>query len=114
MSSKTNVTVVLFLVFTASCLSTSPRGMPSTPFADTRGVFSLSDPNKVTDPKILSNPAVDGIALRTTFNKVEPKKGIFNWTFIDQEIANARANHKKLSLSVEAGYNTPQWVYDEM
>jgi hypothetical protein len=58
-----------------------------------------------------SNPYVDGIALRFEWSVLEPAEGQFAWTALDSEIQSAASHGKKVSLSVVAGYGTPDWVY---
>jgi hypothetical protein len=78
---------------------------------------SLGDPihNWSTDPA-LTNPYVQGIALRTHWDRVEPHEHAnpndFYWDFLDQGVALAAAHGKKVSIYVGAGVTTPQWVFD--
>src|SRR5262249_9574780 len=64
----------------------------------------------------LTNPYVQGIALRTQWNRVEPHEHVdandFYWNYLDQGVALAAQHGKKVSISVQAGVETPQWVYD--
>ncbi len=78
---------------------------------------AVGDPihNWLTDPA-LTNPLVQGIALRTQWGRVEPHEHAnandFYWDFLDQGVALAAAHGKKVSILVTAGVTTPQWVYD--
>src|SRR5262249_21147969 len=71
--------------------------------------------NWARDPAV-TNPYVQGIAMRTHWNRVEPHEhtspGDFYWDYLDQGMALAAARGKKVSIIVQAGVETPQWVYD--
>jgi hypothetical protein len=89
-----------------------PRVVPSgTTWLSTNGVYDLVRPNAAIAAEALTNPNVDGVSLRTYWNSVETADGVYNWGYLDQQIAAAGAAGKKISLSVKAGVNTPSWVY---
>ena len=76
------------------------------------GVYDL--PNLGTiQSSILSNPNIDGVAIRIGWNKLEPTDGTFNWTAVDSMITQASSHGKKASISVLAGSSSPQWLYSE-
>src|SRR5947208_2614338 len=64
----------------------------------------------------LTNPYVQGIALRTHWDRVEPHEHAnaddFYWDYLDQGVAFAAAHGKKVSISVTAGVTCPQWLFD--
>ena len=87
------------------------------------GIMYLTNSDAVGDPihdwsndPALTNPFAQGIALRTQWGRVEPHEHAdandFYWDFLDQGVALAAANGKKVSILVTAGVTTPQWVYD--
>jgi hypothetical protein len=87
--------------------------------ASTTGIFCLFEGDRVDRPvrnlagrPCWTSPNVDGIALRTFWDKVEPENGKFDWSHFDQGVALARQHHKRLALSVAAGVHTPAWVYE--
>src|SRR5437667_688910 len=63
-----------------------------------------------------TNPYVQGIALRTHWDRVEPHEHAnaddFYWNYLDQGVAFAAAHGKKVSISVTAGVTCPQWLFD--
>lgn len=75
------------------------------------GIYALADQDAPISSAILDNSNVDGLALRFSWNQLEPRDGVFNWSPVDVQIASARAHHKKVSLGVTAGARTPAWVY---
>src|SRR5262245_28506112 len=83
------------------------------------GIFYLENADALGQPPYnwdtdqgLTNPYVQGIALRTHWNRVEPHEHAnaddFYWDYLDQGVARAAANGKKVSISVQAGVETPQ------
>lgn len=76
-----------------------------------RGVFSLGNPDKPVPEAVFTNPRVDGVALRVNWKTTEPARGAYNWNYLDKHVAAAAAAGKTVSLSVQAGSVTPDWVY---
>ncbi|MEO8440593.1 MAG: beta-galactosidase [Spartobacteria bacterium] len=58
-----------------------------------------------------SNPHVDGILLRTHWNRIQPSPDEIDWSFFDEGVALAAQHQKKVGLLVTAGVTTPLWVY---
>jgi hypothetical protein len=78
------------------------------------GVYALTPLNPSTSQiphAVLTNPAVDGIALRVGWSVLEPNANAFQWGEIDNVIALATSYGKTVSISVEAGIESPAWVY---
>jgi hypothetical protein len=63
--------------------------------------------------KALSSPLVDGGFVRTSWNRSEPQKDQFDWSYLDAQIATLTAGHKKISIAVDAGQRAPDWLYVE-
>ena len=79
-----------------------------------RGVFSLEKAGVPTDPRVLADPAVDGISIRERWRDLEKSKGAYDWSFLDAEIARAeKAGKAVLVRIVSEGLSTPEWVYNE-
>lgn len=75
-----------------------------------RGVFSLSPSGAACRESILSNPDVDGISIRQDWKDLEPTEGVFNWTFLDSEVARIKVAGKAILLRINTQANKPAWV----
>lgn len=94
----------LFLVLTAGlCWSSVMAEVP-------RGVFCLLPAGRACSPAALSNPNVDGIAIREDWSALEPSEGNFDFSYLDSEVARAAAAGKKVLLRVLTQANKPAWV----
>jgi hypothetical protein len=76
----------------------------------TRGVFIVTGHNVTIQPATYTNPAVDGIVIRTFWSSVQPASDRFDWSFIDSQVQAASAAGKKVILVVLPGAFTPQWA----
>jgi hypothetical protein len=82
------------------------------------GIFCLLRADSVARPfenlagqPCWTNPNVQGVSLRSHWNKVEPSEGDFDWSFFDEGVRLAIQHHKKIGMLVTAGVTTPDWVY---
>jgi len=87
------------LVFPASGFSQIPRG-----------VFSLPPSDQSAQDGSLTNPDVDGISIRSGWISIEPTEGVFNWSFLDSEVARAAAAGKVVILRIATQAGKPAWV----
>lgn len=78
-----------------------------------QGIYALGDVDKLFTQDVINNPYIDGLAIRATWEAIEPVHGQYDWTFLDAAFEQARASGKKASLSTTAGMRTPDWVYQE-
>jgi len=74
------------------------------------GVFSLSTSDRAANQPVLDNPDVDGISIRAGWATLEPAEGVFDWTFVDSEVARAAAAGKKVLLRIGTQAGKPDWV----
>ena len=113
----------LSAVVTAILLCASNHADAQSQPAPMIGLFYLENSDAAGNPPYnwamdqgIPNPNLQGIALRTQWNRVEPHEHAnandFYWDYLDQGVAAALAVGKKVSISVQAGVETPQWVYD--
>jgi hypothetical protein len=63
--------------------------------------------------RALRNTDVSGVYLRTSWERVEPRPGIFDWSYLDAQIQTAVAEHRKVSVGIDAGQRSPEWLYTE-
>jgi hypothetical protein len=76
-----------------------------------RGVFSLSNADRIANETVLNNPDVDGISIRQGWASLEPAEGVFDWTFLDSEVARAAAAGKWVMLRIGTAQEArPAWV----
>jgi hypothetical protein len=74
-------------------------------------VFNLVGAGGKIDAAALSNPSVDGVSLRQHWIDLEPSDGVFNFAYLDGQIARAMVAGKKVSIRVSMGGDeTPAWV----
>ena len=76
----------------------------------TRGIFIVTAHNVAIQPATYTNPAVNGIVIRTFWSNVQPAPDRFDWSFIDSQVQAASARGKKVILVVLPGAFTPQWA----
>jgi len=78
-----------------------------------RGVFSLVPNDGVAaSDTVLANPDVTGVSIRYGWLGLEPTEGVYNWTFLDSEVARAAAAGKSVLLRIVTQAGKPQWVTD--
>lgn len=101
--------VVLFEAYQLNTLTSesSSTSGPSVP----HGVFDLVGSGGKIDADALTNPSVDGISLRQHWGELEPREGVFNFGYLDGEVARAEKAGKQVSIRVPTGGDEmPAWV----
>lgn len=90
----------------------------SPPKETSSGIFDLLPGDTLRKPvndlagrSCWDNPHVAGVVLRTDWAKVEPSENAYDWTYLDTGVARAQATNKKIAISVQAGINSPEWIY---
>ena len=59
---------------------------------------------------VLASPALAGVHLRDKWSLVEPTRTANSFTWLDGQLARARALNKKATLGIYAGTNSPAWL----
>jgi hypothetical protein len=80
---------------------------------DLKGIYSLPAGNQPVTDEIIRSPFIVGVSLRTTWRKLEPEEGKFQWNYLDESIAVAETANKKIMIRVLSGVHTPEWVYQK-
>ncbi len=75
-----------------------------------QGVFSLSPAGVACRASVLANRNVDGISIRQDWKDLEPSEGVYNWSFLDSEVARAAAAGKSVLLRINSQTGKPSWV----
>jgi hypothetical protein len=101
-----------FLIFFA-VLSLGPlAAAQSKPFPGGIIRFFSTKVSTPEDDPSWNNQNLDGVRLRPIWSDLAPSSGTIDWSSIDA-IFDIAADHGKIvGLSVSAGINTPDWVYD--
>ncbi len=89
-----------------------PPPPPSAP-ASVSKVYALTDPGDSTASldTLAANAAVDGLAWRSAWSRLEPQNGVYEWSSLDAALDVVRARGKKLTLHVGTGSGgTPAWL----
>ncbi|MGH8093217.1 MAG: beta-galactosidase [Chthoniobacterales bacterium] len=97
---------VAFALLFSTMLAWSPSLVAAVP----RGVFSLSPAGSACKEAVLSNPSVDGVSIRQDWKDLEPSEGVFDWSFLDSEVARIGAAGKKVLLRINTQAAKPAWV----
>jgi hypothetical protein len=84
---------------------------PAAVYPPTTGIYAVGYTNGAIPRSILTNPSVDGIDVRTTWDSLEPASSVYDWTYLNRVLQTAAGAGKKVSLSLTAGIHTPAWVY---
>ncbi len=74
------------------------------------GVFSLSASGAPASQVALDNSNVVGISVRQAWADLEPTEGIFDWSYLDSEVARAAAAGKVVMLRIGTQSGKPTWV----
>jgi hypothetical protein len=91
----------------ALLLVVAPAQATEPPF----GVFSLTPAGKPVKAEMLTHPAVAGVSIRQPWPEVQPSEGVYDWSYLDQQVARITAAGKQILLRVVAGgEETPPWV----
>ena len=79
------------------------------------GIFCSCPPTNSRSNSVISGLSslryVDGVLVRVGWADLEPVKGIYNWTLLDNQFALAATANLKVSLAIIFGPSAPSWLY---
>ncbi|MDF1612834.1 T9SS type A sorting domain-containing protein [Stygiobacter electus] len=75
------------------------------------GLYTLGTADKTTPENIVNLPFIDGVVIRTKWETVEKQPGLFDWTYIDSEVNNAKKFGKKSVIQI---LGSPAWIRDSL
>ena len=78
---------------------------------DLPGAISESKRIGNAGPKPWLNANVDGMRIRVGWKEIETADGVYDWSLIDECLANAATSGKVAGISVGAGIGCPAWLY---
>jgi hypothetical protein len=62
----------------------------------------------------IGNPAISGLFLYFDWATLEPTKGQFDFSLLEEAFQIADAKHKTIQLALLPGFSTPRWLLDEL
>jgi hypothetical protein len=80
-------------------------------FADVpRGPFCLGNTGRAINDTALNNPDIIGVSIRYGWMDLEASEGVFDWSFLDSEVARAATAGKQVLLRIGTMAGRPAWV----
>jgi hypothetical protein len=62
----------------------------------------------------IDNPAISGLFLYYDWATLEPQKGQFDFSLVEEAFTIAESKHKTIQLALVPGFWTPSWLLDEL
>jgi len=108
--------ISIWALLPGSGISASNSSGPGPLRIETRGVYFLTAAEGIRQVDLTrlacwDNPNIIGVALRATWEAVEPSPGQFDWSFIDEGLRIAKSKRKFIAISVVAGIRSPDWIF---
>ena len=119
MKDATAIAILAFLVCAPVVLAqdkaTSQQASTQISPRQPRGIYAVVlafDHHPYT--AVMDNPAISGLFLYFDWANLEPKKGQFDFSLLEQAFKFADSNHKTIQLALLPGFSTPRWLLDEV
>lgn len=75
------------------------------------GVYSVVGSAAPMPDSLLTNPDIEGVVLRDVWSNIETQEGVYDWTYLDDQIQLISDAGKKVSLVINSGgQDIPAWV----
>jgi hypothetical protein len=102
--------LVLMCLLSAAALAdeTVAGPPPRLSLEEVSGVYAIAGDRMFSDA--IWNLAITGVSIRTYWNKIEPERGRYDWSFLDRVVAKGREHGKKVKLFVLFGVGVPEWT----
>ena len=68
-------------------------------------------PNDAKFREALAKDFVDGVYVRSSWMRLEPKRDVYDWSSLDQQVSLYGGMGKKVSIGVDTGERAPDWLY---
>lgn len=88
----------LLILIALCCLSTTAFGAQTLPKLF---LFMGGHPNLVPYQRILSNPCIEGVQIIYPWKNLEPKKGVYDFSIIENDLHFLNSIHKKLFVQLQ-------------
>jgi hypothetical protein len=81
---------------------------PKLSLEEVSGVYCIAGDRMFSDA--IWNLAITGVSMRTYWNKIEPERGKYDWSLLDEVVAKGRQHQKLVKLFVLFGTGVPPWT----
>jgi hypothetical protein len=87
------------------------KAVPSGTYIFSKGKLSQSNQAAASAGTAISQDNCDGVRWKADWSAVEPTPDNYDWQYLDAAVALAAANGKRCDISVNAGINSPAWLF---
>jgi len=95
------------LTSTSAAMKAPPQGM----YIFSSGKLSASTQAVASAGTAISNANCDGVRWKVRWSDIEVAPDNYTWKYLDDAVALAAENGKKCGISVNAGIDTPAWLW---
>ena len=103
--------ILLFCLIAASAHAATMKEAPKGMYIFPSGFLSATNQAVTSAGIAISNANCDGVRWLLRWSDVEATPDIYTWQYLDDAVAWAAANDKKCGISINAGKDSPAWLY---